>query len=99
MWNLCLPLFFLFIYSQVIKVPQDHKTSKIYKPICIACSKEMRCQKNDFFVVRHSSYSTKQTQWHGDLFSCPQCSISVAVGFGCGYVTDNKVSSYDLELA
>ena len=56
---------------------------KIYVPVCASCGTKMKCKKNDFILG--SKDGDIDTRWNGDLFSCPQCSVEVVVGFGAPY--------------
>lgn len=47
-------------------------------PVCAACGKEMRCEKNGVVVENGS------VQWQGDLFKCPKCGTEVVAAFGNG---------------
>jgi hypothetical protein len=47
-------------------------------PICVTCSKEMRCKKNGVTVAPSSN---PYWQRKGDMFAC-DCGNSVVIGFG-----------------
>ncbi len=55
-------------------------------PICVSCSRSMRCKKNDFPVKNKSSRN--QRLWFGDQFECPTCEVSIVIGFGTGSSID-----------
>ncbi len=56
-----------------------------HKPVCVACSRELRPEKNGIGIldmVRGKGYEL----WDADKWKCPACGIEVIGGFGQGPV-------------
>ena len=50
-------------------------------PICVPCTVEMRCEKNEV-VVADPEPSTYR---YGDMYECPGCGVRVVTGFGAPF--------------
>lgn len=56
--------------------------SKLERPVCQDCAKEMTCAKNGFLVVSENG----RKAWGTDRYECVACGFSVAVGSSEGFV-------------
>ena len=50
-------------------------------PVCVTCSEEMRCEKNEHGVEIDCGFGSKRF-FAGDRYGCKQCGQQVVVGFG-----------------
>ena len=53
------------------------------RPVCVTCSVEMRCEKNEHGVELDCGFGSSRF-FSGDRYGCPQCNQQVVVGFGHG---------------
>ncbi len=71
------------------------------QPVCVACLKFMRCERNDVTVEEtmqppdpaqpHVSYRL----WQADLWKCEDCGHQVITGFGRGPSSEMHQQTHD----
>lgn len=61
-----------------------------FTPICVACQREMRCRKNDYFFMDYD----RAAVWAGDLYQCESCQVRIIVGVG----REPVIASYEPEF-
>jgi hypothetical protein len=55
--------------------------SKLERPVCGECAREMTCEKNSFVINNQAG----TLSWDTDLYRCLTCNVSVAVGSSDSY--------------
>ena len=61
-----------------------------FTPICVACAREMRCQKNDYLFADYGDAAV----WAGDMYECENCKQQVVVGVARQPVTQRGEDRY-----
>ena len=52
------------------------------RPVCCACSVEMRCQRNEVYAICRTDGRLGSCYYSGDRYECPECGARVLTGFG-----------------
>mgnify|MGYP001566862028 CR=1 FL=1 len=52
-----------------------------HRPVCVACHVDMCPEKNGVTFIEHANGAPFKI-WEADQWKCPNCDISVIVGFG-----------------
>ena len=58
-------------------------------PVCVTCSVEMRCEKNEHGVELDCGFGSKRF-FSGDRYGCRKCGQQVVVGFGRSIDSDQE---------
>jgi hypothetical protein len=69
----------------------------MHRPICVACSVDMRPYKNDVVAVDVANFGDYKA-WCADLWRCPKCKHEIITGFGFDAFTVHHEDDFQQKL-
>ena len=64
----------------------DKRFTGYHRPVCVACEREMRPERNGVGVLDISKSVGSYVVYDADLWKCPTRGIEVVGGFGCSAI-------------